>query len=268
MKNLVLLNDQTNIKLGDTGTLIQFKANINDTSVSLKNGQTAVFHLKNKTGFLKNINAESTSNGYIFQFDSSELVDLPADTYQLELAITKSEDNVIIFPDKGFVDFDITENALSITGEQLPVMSLEEFEKQAKAYIISQSEGLKSDFDDYVAEVKTGPQGEQGKSASVSIGSVTTVDSSQQASITNTGTSTDAIFDFNIPKGEKGDKGDRGEQGPVDTQAIAVANEAKTTADNATEQVTSSISDFNTQMSALKGSLSLVPNNLMLDASF
>ena len=35
MKNLVLLNNDTNIKLGDTGTLMQFKADDNNAPVSL-----------------------------------------------------------------------------------------------------------------------------------------------------------------------------------------------------------------------------------------
>lgn len=154
MKKLTLLNDDTNIKLGDTGTLIQFKASINDTPVFLKDGQTATFRIKNDLGFLKSIDADTNMNGYVFEFDTSELVDLPVGSYQVELAITKSEDNVVIFPDKGFVNFDITENALSVTGEQLPVMSLEAFKDEVDKYVSTKVEEAQSeitnDFQKYV----------------------------------------------------------------------------------------------------------------------
>ena len=64
----------------------------------------------------------------------------------------------------------------------------------------------------------TGPQGEKGDKGdtalSVSVGSVTTGEAGTNASVTNSGTTTDLILDFIIPKGEKGDKGDKGETGP------------------------------------------------------
>lgn len=255
MKNLTLLNDNTNVKLGDTGTLIRFKASDNGTPIALETGQTATFRIKNELGFLKSVEAQTAFDGYVFEFDTSALTDLVSGSYQVELAITKTADDVAIFPDEGFVKFNITASALSITGEQLPVMSLEDFENQAKTYITAQSDSLKSNFETYVAEVKTGPQGPAG------------------------------------PQGEKGEKGDPGEQGPqgeqgpagpVDTQAIEVANEAKstadtakstsdeakTTADNAAEQVAGSINDFKTQIENLTGSLSAIPNNLLPDAGF
>lgn len=64
----------------------------------------------------------------------------------------------------------------------------------------------------------TGPQGPQGpagsgsgSSATVSVGSVT---SGASAAVTNSGTSTAAVFNFVLPKGDKGDKGDTGDTGP------------------------------------------------------
>lgn len=52
-----------------------------------------------------------------------------------------------------------------------------------------------------------GPQGEKGadgKSATITIGTVTTVSPDTPASVTNTGTETNAVFDFEIPKGADG----------------------------------------------------------------
>lgn len=57
---------------------------------------------------------------------------------------------------------------------------------------------------------EAGPQGEKGadgKSATITIGSVTTVSPDTPASVTNTGTATDAVFDFQIPKGADGSGG-------------------------------------------------------------
>ncbi|WP_290033902.1 glycoside hydrolase family 113 [Ligilactobacillus cholophilus] len=147
MKNLTLLNDNTNIKLNDTGTVIQFKASNEGQPVGLSNGQNAVFRIKNELGFLKSVQATTSYGGYVFELDTSNLSDLVPDTYQVELLVQVDSDNALIFPDNGFIDFTITKNALNIIGEQLPVMSLDDFTKQ---------------FDNYVQSVKQGPQGPQG----------------------------------------------------------------------------------------------------------
>lgn len=57
---------------------------------------------------------------------------------------------------------------------------------------------------------EAGPQGEKGadgKSATITIGTVTTVSPDTPASVTNTGTETDAVFNFEIPKGQDGSGG-------------------------------------------------------------
>lgn len=57
---------------------------------------------------------------------------------------------------------------------------------------------------------ETGPQGD---AATVAVGTTTTGEPGTQASVTNSGTSAAAVFNFVIPKGEKGDKGDKGADG-------------------------------------------------------
>lgn len=74
----------------------------------------------------------------------------------------------------------------------------------------------------------TGPQGEQGETgatgatgetgpagaaATINVGTTTTGEPGTQASVTNSGNTTNAVFNFTIPKGEKGDKGDKGDTG-------------------------------------------------------
>lgn len=58
-----------------------------------------------------------------------------------------------------------------------------------------------------------GVKGNDGVSASISIGTVTTGDADTPAKVENVGTKTAAVFDFTIPKGEKGDKGNKGDKG-------------------------------------------------------
>ena len=55
-----------------------------------------------------------------------------------------------------------------------------------------------------------GDAGAKGDSGTISIGEVK---SGEIAEVTNSGTSTDAIFNFVLPKGEKGEKGDKGADG-------------------------------------------------------
>ena len=91
---------------------------------------------------------------------------------------------------------------------------------------------LAADVDAYL-DAHPGPQGEPGVAAEISIGTVTSVASSEQAKVTNTGTSSSAILNFEIPRGvdgviggdgpqgpqgEKGDTGDTGPVGPVGPQ--------------------------------------------------
>ena len=61
-----------------------------------------------------------------------------------------------------------------------------------------------------------GAPGSDGLAATIQIGTVTTGEAGSDASVTNSGTSTNAIFDFVIPRGDKGDKGDKGEGSSVD----------------------------------------------------
>lgn len=56
----------------------------------------------------------------------------------------------------------------------------------------------------------TGADGPKGDSGTITVGTVSSGDS---PAVVNVGTSTDAIFNFTLPKGDKGDKGDKGADG-------------------------------------------------------
>lgn len=65
-----------------------------------------------------------------------------------------------------------------------------------------------------------GPAGAPGEAATVSVGTTTTLPAGSSATVTNTGTTSAAVFNFGIPKGDKGDKGDAG-AGLVITGSVA-----------------------------------------------
>jgi len=54
-----------------------------------------------------------------------------------------------------------------------------------------------------------------GGTTTVDAGTITTLAPGASATVVNSGTTTDAVFDFGIPAGEKGDPGDPGATGPV-----------------------------------------------------
>lgn len=61
-----------------------------------------------------------------------------------------------------------------------------------------------------------GKDGAKGDAATIKIGTVTTGAPTSDATVSNIGTNTDAVFNFNIPRGEpgiQGEKGDTGENG-------------------------------------------------------
>ena len=59
-----------------------------------------------------------------------------------------------------------------------------------------------------------GEGGPEGTAASISIGTVVAGESGGAASVTNSGTQRDAIFDFVLPRGERGEQGPQGIPGP------------------------------------------------------
>ena len=69
-----------------------------------------------------------------------------------------------------------------------------------------------------VKDNERGPQGEKGDkgdTATITAGNAYSTPTGSQPAVMNTGTDTNAVFDFYIPKGDKGDKGDQGEPGLV-----------------------------------------------------
>lgn len=65
-----------------------------------------------------------------------------------------------------------------------------------------------------------GAPGSPGAAATIAVGTTTTGNPGTNASVTNSGTSSAAVFNFTIPKGAKGDPGDPGTPGTAATIAV------------------------------------------------
>ena len=68
---------------------------------------------------------------------------------------------------------------------------------------------------------ETGPQGVPGNAATIAVGTVTTGAAGSQAAVNNSGTSSAAVLDFTIPRGDQGIQGETGPQGPQGIQGVA-----------------------------------------------
>lgn len=155
MKKLNLLDQSSSFKVNDTGTVIPFNAFENDQPFMVAKNETSTFRIKNDMGFLKAVNATVVVGGYIFQLNTKDLVDLVPGTYQVELAITDSTTNAeLIFPDTGFCSFNITDSTMTVTGTQIPTMSLDSFKNELQQYVQNQTadklQSIENDFQTYV----------------------------------------------------------------------------------------------------------------------
>lgn len=156
MKKLNLLDQSSSFKVNDSGTVIPFNAFEDNQPFSVTaDDATPVFRIKNEMGFLKSVNATVAVGGYIFQLNTKDLVGLVPGTYQVELAVIDSTTNEeLIFPDTGFCSFNITDSAMTVTGTQIPTMSLDSFKNELQQYVENQATSattkIENDFQTYV----------------------------------------------------------------------------------------------------------------------
>ena len=76
---------------------------------------------------------------------------------------------------------------------------------EGNAYTVTLTDGSQ-----YTIVAPKGEKGDAGAAATVQVGTVTTLDSGEQATVTNSGTSGAAVLNFGIPKGAAGNDGAKG----------------------------------------------------------
>lgn len=64
-----------------------------------------------------------------------------------------------------------------------------------------------AEVQEYKANGLKGDKGDKGDAATIQVGTVETLEPNQNATVSNSGTATDAVFNFGIPKGAKGEPG-------------------------------------------------------------
>lgn len=102
------------------------------------------------------------------------------------------------------------------------------------------------------ADGKDGKDGADGAAATISVGSTSTLPAGSSATVTNSGTSSAAVFDFGIPKGDKGDTGATGADGyspsatvtkTGDTATITITDKDGTTTASISDGVSPTVND-------------------------
>lgn len=134
-------------------------------------------------------------NGNELSFDSTQVLDLPAGVYRLEL--WEVIDDVVhgIYPSDRDLKFTVQENVLDLPTGKVSSLTLDEFEKQ---------------FKELAEKYRPGTSGDGGKviMPHFKVGNVNTVDSDQPATVEMvTNDDGDTVINYNIPRGRDGKDG-------------------------------------------------------------
>lgn len=178
MRYLQNENDTLTFKSGDTSETIRLSARNDNQPITFVDGDTATVHIDKDDAHVKTIEAVLVYGSNNITFSTSELSDLPAGQYQLEVWVKLASDgSQAIYPSEGMLNFTIDRNADSLEGGAITTITLdtfkdqlnkaiEEAKKQAmpgkSAYQLWLDEGNKGTEQDFLASLK-GEKGDAGK---------------------------------------------------------------------------------------------------------
>lgn len=183
MRYLQNENDTLVFKTGDTSETIRLSARNDNEPITFVDGDTATVHVDKDNAHVKTIEAVLVFGSNNITFSTSELSDLPAGQYQLEVWVKLASDgSQAIYPSEGMLNFTIDRNADSLEGGAITTITLDSFKDQLNKAI---------------EEAKK--QATPGKSAY-----------QEWLDAGNKGTEQDFLTSL---KGEKGDQGATGETG-------------------------------------------------------
>lgn len=192
MRYLTNENDTNVFKASDSSETIRLSARNDNEPVTWDSDDVAKIHIDKDKAHVKDIDATLIAGSNNVTFSTSELADLPAGDYQLELWTKLSDGVNAIWPSQGMLEFTIDRNADSLEGGAVTVITLDDFKKQLNDAISE-------------AEKKAVP----GKSAY-----------EEWLDAGNKGSKEDFLKSL---KGEKGDGGDTGQPGPSGESAYQLA---------------------------------------------
>ena len=184
MRYLQNENDTLVFKTGDTSETIRLSARNDNQPIIWSDGDTAEIHVDKDEAHVKTVAATLVIGSNNVTFSTSELSDLPAGQYQLEVWTKLASDGTqAIWPSQGMLDFTIDRNADSLEGGAITTITLDSFKdqlnqaiKEAKeqatpgksAYQLWLDEGNKGTEQDFLTSLKgekgdTGETGETGE---------------------------------------------------------------------------------------------------------
>ena len=184
MRYLQNENDTLVFKTGDTSETIRLSARNDNQPTIWSDGDQAEIHVDKDNAHVKTVTGTLVTGSNNVTFSTSELSDLPAGKYQLEVWTKLASDGTqAIWPSQGMLDFTIDRNADSLEGGSITTITLDSFKdqlnkaiKEAKAqatpgksaYQLWLDEGNKGTEQDFLASLKgekgdAGATGETGK---------------------------------------------------------------------------------------------------------
>ncbi len=131
MRYLQNENDTLTFKSGDTSETIRLSARNDNQPIIWSDGDTAEIHVDKDEAHVKTVTATLVIGSNNVTFSTSELSDLPAGQYQLEVWTKLASDGTqAIWPSQGMLDFTIDRNADSLEGGSITTITLDTFKDQ------------------------------------------------------------------------------------------------------------------------------------------
>ena len=119
--------DVTSFKFADNETDLKFRAVQNGVIISDSTLSATIKIKQVDVGYLKSVSAKWVDKHIVIS--SGDLSDLPVGSYSLELWLSSSS-GYEIYPDSGFVNLYINQNATCISGNLISSITLGEFQQQ------------------------------------------------------------------------------------------------------------------------------------------
>ncbi|MBF1543598.1 MAG: spherulation-specific family 4 protein [Prevotella salivae] len=163
----------------------------------------AVFRDTNRTVYSR---AEIADGKAIYKFDTT-LIDNDRTDYVDVYVYLKHEDMIA---DTGAFSFKVVRSAIDAKISDIKKYYIENLDGVQKEYLAKFEEAKKAYEAKMQEHIDHLPSAEElrGPSGKVRVGNVSVAETPEEVGITNSGTETEAVLDFKLPKGEKGDKGD------------------------------------------------------------
>lgn len=159
MRELLNSNDTSTIKQGDSSETLRLSARNDNEPVTWGEGDKAEIHLDTVDGaFAKKFPADLVVNSNNVNVDSSNMADLKAGTYTMELWVTLENGKQAIWPSDGGLKVTISRNADDIESSgRVTTITLDDFKQQVMKSVqdqinnanLTDKTGQKVDLSDY-----------------------------------------------------------------------------------------------------------------------